>query len=191
MTQQYTFQLEFKQGRSVKILVSYRKGRFLKLEHKSGKFENIEYYKNLMKFIPPTEAMVEKTEKHFAPALKIEKIIKEKPKTLYQKFMDEYFSFYERINNIKPRVSAVEGKSLKQIISHLQDVSTDDAEALATWLVILSNWSKLSEFYQSQMELRQINSNINIILRELKNGKRTDQAKRQANNNADDLRQSV
>jgi hypothetical protein len=92
---------------------------------------------------------------------------------------------------LKPKFSGVEGKSLKSIISFLRGVCSTDEEAKDIWLAILSNWDIQTEFYKNQTELRQINSNLNIILKTFKNGKQSEQKRRKADDDANDFREKV
>jgi hypothetical protein len=109
------------------------------------------------------------------------------PENLFKEMMASYFSFYEDKTTLKPRINATEGQAMKAIIKHLTTLSPSPEEVLAMWQQLLSNWSTLPIFYLSQMELRQINSNINILLNHLKNGTTETKPK----HHADDLRQKV
>ncbi len=179
-------------GSNARFVVSYRSGKFHKLESKNGRLKEQKQWNGLMSIIPKKEADIENINTQYHErGVRYTLMLKEAPKTLYAKFMDAYFLFYETQSEVKPRINAVEGKALKSIISHLQSICGDDLEALGTWEVILSNWNKIEAYYAKQMELRQINSNIDRIIRQIKDGKGTDQARKKANRHADDLRQSL
>ena len=179
-------------GSNARFVVSYRGGKFYKLEAKNGKLKEQKQWNGLMSIIPKKEADIQNINKQYNKrGIEYTLMVKEAPKTLYAKFMNTYFHFHETQAEVKPRINVVEGKALKCIISYLQSICGDDLEALGTWEVILSNWHKLEIFYAKQMELRQINSNIGIIIRQIKDGKGSDQARKKANSHADDLRQSL
>ncbi len=179
-------------GSNASFIVSYRGGKFHKLERKTGKLAIQKQWNYLMRIIPEKEIEIQKINQQYTKrGVKYSLFVKEQTKTLYSQFMDAYFHFYETQVEIKPRINSVEGKAMKSIISHLQNICTDNVESFRTWQVLLSNWHKLETFYAKQIELRQINSNINSIIRQIKNGKGSDQARKKAHNYADDLRQSL
>jgi hypothetical protein len=189
-TSKYILSIESK-GSNARFLLSYRSGNFFRVERISGKLKHNKQWQNLMLLIPEKESAIAVFSLKFKPkGVLYERPIKEAKNTLYTHFMDEYFSFYESQCDVKPRINAISGKALKNIITHLQSICADDNEALTTWKVLLSNWDKVEEFYSKQMELRQINSNINILIRQIKDGgnsKETNTAQR----NADDIRRSI
>lgn len=153
------------------FVVEYKAGNFFRLERKRGNVKTDQQWNNLMSIVPMHEATIKVYSTLKAPAVTYTKIEKQKAGTIFQQFMSEYHSFYEGEAGIAPRINAVEGKSLKMIISALKKISADEAEALATWKAMLSNWQELEAFYRKQLDLRQINSNLNSILRQIKNGK--------------------
>ncbi len=183
MTNHYTLSITSK-GADASFKISYRSGRFHKMEAKRQKM-SIEQREKLFTLIPQHEA--ELNQMGNIGGVSFEKV--EKLNSSYSLFNMAYFEFYERLNSIKPRFNAAEGKALKSIIKHLTELSTNEQEALATWEAMLNNWHKLEDFYSKQMELRQINSNINIILRQLKNG--TGKSGQQSKNYADGIRESL
>ncbi len=181
-TNHYTLSITSK-GADASFKISYRSGRFLKMEAKRQKMSD-EQRGKLMTLIPQKESDILSINYE---GVRLEQEIKSK--SLFTQFNELYFEFYERLNKIKPRFNSTEGSALKSIIKHLTELSTDEQEALATWDAILKNWHKLEDFYSKQMELRQINSNINIILRQLKNG--TGKSGQQSKNYADGIRESL
>ncbi len=179
-------------GSNARFVVSYRSGKFHRLEAKNGKLKEQKQWDGLMIIIPKKEEDIQSINQQYNErGVEYTFKVKEAPQTLYAKFMDAYFLFYENQSEVKPRINAVEGKALKSIISHLQSICGDDLEAFGTWEVMLNNWHKLEAFYAKQMELKQINSNIGSIIRQIKDGKGSDQARKKANSHADDLRQSL
>ncbi|MCP4123783.1 MAG: hypothetical protein GY751_18700 [Bacteroidetes bacterium] len=121
-------------GSNARFVVSYRSGKFHKLEAKNGKLKEQKQWDGLMSIIPKKEADVQSINKQYHErGIEYTLMVKETPKTLYAKFMDAYFHFYETQSEVKPRINAVEGKALKSIISHLQSICGDDLEALGTY----------------------------------------------------------
>lgn len=176
---------------NTKFVISYKNAKFHKLVHKSGKFKEKKHFNHLMVVVPQDENEMDLYKTHFAPKVEYTLQEKQNTKTLYSTLLDTYFKFYENENQLTPRMNATEGKALKSIITHLKNICIDDLEVIETWKVLLTNWYRLDDFYQQQIELRQINSNINIILRQIKNGNSTTAHKQSANNNANDLRESL
>ena len=179
-------------GADARFVVSYRSGAFYKLEAKNWSQKTQKQWSGLMSIIPKMEATIEAINQQYKQrGVSYTLVAKAAPETLYTQFMGAYFHFYETRAGVKPRVNAVEGRALKSVIHYLQSICGDDLEALGTWQAILSNWHKLEAFYAKQMELRQINSNIGNLIRQLKHGKAPDQARQKANRYADDLRESL
>jgi hypothetical protein len=168
--------------------LKYKAGRFLSIEHLKGKL-NQKQHESLFLVAPQLEGAILILKDNFKGRVSWELV--QKDKSLYSFFVDEYLSWYETKFNLKPKFSGVEGKSLKSIISFLQGVCSTDEEAKDIWLAILSNWDIQSEFYKNQTELRQINSNLNIILKTFKNGKQSEQKRRKADDDANDFREKV
>lgn len=174
---------------NVKLEVSYRAGRVVSIKVKSGQFSTKQWLA-VGKLIPPRPGDINPRRQHFEGRVTYDKIQKNQ-QSAYQQFMAEYFDFFNTKMEIIPRINATEGKALKQIISHLTQLEGTEDAALSLWKGILSNWSKLDDFYKDQLDLKQINSNINKILIQLKDGKSTEKGKRAAKTNADDIRESI
>lgn len=178
--------LTIKGDTDAQFVVSYKSGKFFRLEQKRGKLTNVQRDK-LMTIVPEQEASTEQLNKKFDGRVVYVRV--KKNKSLFAQFMDVYFDFYDTNNGIPPRINAIEGKSLNHIIKHFKTLCVDDADSLETWKALLSNWSRVESFYAKQMELRQINSNINTIILQVKNGKQTNKERNKANGYADDIRQ--
>lgn len=176
---------------NTKFIASYKNGLFHKLTHKSGQLQKMKGFDKLMLAVPQIEDEIDLYQTNFEPNVTYIIQSGQRGKTFYSKMLDAYFTFYVKKTGLAPRMNATEGKALKQIITHLIKLCATDTEAIETWSVIFTNWDKLDKFYQDQLELRQINSNINIILRQIKNGNSTTAHKQSANNNANDLRESL
>lgn len=177
-------------GSTARFIVVYKSGSFFRLEKKAGKL-SAEQWSKLMLLVPQKEIEIQRINSEFVGRVEYVVNDKPKPKTVFTQFMDEYFDFYHAQNDIIPRINVVEGKALKGIIKHLQDISSNTEEALVAWKVILSNWNGLEEFYAKQMELKHINANISTIIRQVKDGTGTTQAGKASKNYADDLRGSL
>lgn len=99
----------------------------------------------------------------------------------YKQWMGEYFNFFRGISDgIEPKITGVQGKALKRIITFLNRQGNEEGEGFYTWQFILGNWDKLSKFIQSQTGLSQIEKNLNEILTQIKKGHHDKQAKRDA-----------
>ncbi len=171
-------------GADASYKVTYRNGKFFRLEAKRQKLSETQR-NNLMMLVPDKEENISNIKFNgvvFVPEQKAG------TKSLFSRFLDVYTNWYYLHTDINHRMNGIEGNSLKSIIKHLQNISVSDEEALVLWNQILSNWDKLNDFYKSQMELRQINSNINIILRQLKDD---GNSKSKASNYADELRRNI
>jgi hypothetical protein len=93
--------------------------------------------------------------------------------TLYKDLLSEYNSFILEKTGLGAKINTADGAAMKRIIAYLkqQVKEKDDVEAsvVEAWRYVLSNWSKLSAFYQSQVKLVQIDSNFPNILTQLRN----------------------
>lgn len=104
----------------------------------------------------------------------------------YQKFVDDYWVFYQNRNQgIKPKIGVADGKALKDIINYLRREAKDKSYkgARQSWLYILQNWDRLGKFYANQTKLTNINKNLNEILTVFRNGthdKQTQQSIKQS-----------
>lgn len=86
----------------------------------------------------------------------------------YSDFVAEYKSFIEG-RGLPFRFNATDGKQIKQIISYLSNIPTNNGKPpIEAFKFILNNWSKLSAWLQTQTQLRQINSQLPNIIETLK-----------------------
>lgn len=166
-------------------VVTYASGKFKKLEHKRGTITERQF-KELMSIVPPTMADFDAFRLQF-PRVRYE--VEMLQKSLFSTLLADYHEFYINLTGISPKIDGIAGKHLNQIIAHLKRQSADDAEVATTFKIILQKWEELPPFYRQQFEIRQINSNINIILNCIKNGKSDSKSK--ATNLSDDFRQSI
>ncbi len=174
-----------------KIIATYSNGQFKRLEYKSGGLKQ-ECWDSLSKAIPLDEHHIKAFEEKYDNRIKFEKI-EPKQKSDFKLYLDVYFQWFEYKYKFKPKWSEVEGKALKKVIAYLQEESTTNEEALIVWEQIFTNWYKLDKFYKEQHQLRQINSNLAIILTKLKDGTTTNKNRThsQRMQNADDIVDAV
>lgn len=124
--------------------------------------------------------IVEKGDTDFDANLK--KILKKEKQVApeFSEMMAAYFDWYKsRNSNIAPKIDGGDGNALKSIISYLKTIYNSkpepkgkmEDEIKGMWSYILQNWNKMDAFFQKQTKLTQINSNLNNIINEIKNGK--------------------
>lgn len=91
----------------------------------------------------------------------------------YKECMAIYYEWYEKLTSTPPKIFAGDCVALKQLIAHFRDIiakkNLDSAPSESFQLIFL-NWNKLNPQLQQQTKLMQINSNINNIINQLKNG---------------------
>lgn len=174
MTSHYTIQLI---NYKIDFKATYRDGKFRKLEHLRGRM-NQSLMNSLGNVIPQVESDLESFTKQFTGRVAYVKEV-EKSKTEFSKFLSSWYQFYRKENNnLDPKHAGAETNSLKAIIIYLQKINNgNEAAALANWKLILNNWENLSEFHQKQMDLKYINSKLNVIIREIIREKGSDTSK--------------
>jgi len=169
------------------FLIHYKSNKFKKLEHKRGEVSKTQF-SQLMRIVPPSPKMIDTYRRYFTGKVNYEEIVTIS-ESLFKQMIDVYFRWYEIETGISPKIDGVAGKAMNSMIAHLRKQCADDQEVLTVFQQLLDRWCDVPEFYKNQMELRQINSNINILLKELKNGKSDSKSK--ATNVSDDFRKSV
>ena len=165
--------------------VSYKNGNFYSLKRKKGSHTN---WVRLMSAIPYKEEGIAGVMARIQQV--VFTVIAKKAPSLFTEFQNEFFEFYKEKTDLQYNFRPVDGFALKGIITHIQKHCNTADDALATWQVVLSNWDVQEDFYKKQISLKQINGNLNDILRNIKNGKQ-DTKKGTANSYADDIRQSI
>lgn len=98
---------------------------------------------------------------------------------LYKQMVLVYDDFCNDRIGLGAKMDALQGKSMKQIITYLQSQiskkqgnlpeSELNTETLNAWKFILSQWSIVGDFYGQQIKLNQINSNLPNILTQIRN----------------------
>ena len=161
------------------LKLTYRDGKFKKLEHLRGVL-NAEMMKHIGSVIPPKESDLNE----FIKSMVGKAIYTSESKviSLYSQFNAQWFTFFRKENNnLEPKFTGADGQALKQIISYLKKINNgDEVAALSNWKLLLYNWNSLSEFHQKQLDLKYINSKLNVIIREIiqKNGGNTSKSGR-------------
>lgn len=98
---------------------------------------------------------------------------------LYSAMTTIYFDWFEKLSGVKPNFNSVEGASLKKIINYFKILNKDNKvegegnefeEVTKMFQFILTNWNLIDTFYQKQTKLQQINSNLQNIINDIKNG---------------------
>jgi hypothetical protein len=164
MTTHYTIQLT---NYKIDFKATYRDGKFRKLEHLRGRM-NQSLMDSLGKVIPQLESELETFIKKFAGRVSYTKEAGGQ-KTEFSKFLSAWYQFYRKENNnLDPKHAGAETNALKAIIVYLKKINNgDETAALANWNLLLNSWDSLSEFHQKQMDLKYINSKLNVIIREI------------------------
>ena len=106
---------------------------------------------------------------------------------LFKELMSIYFQQIEAQTGIKPQIDASDGKGLKAIIKYFRSVSSDENMIINTWKAIFENYSRWDKFYQKQLRLRQINSNLTNIINSIKNGTQSATTPKSIEQQGDDI----
>ena len=98
------------------------------------------------------------------------------PDPIYKKCTEIYFEWFEKLSGVKPKFDAIDGASLKKIISYFKSIhrdandQTDEFEEVTKMFsIIFLKWETIDPFYQKQTKLNQINSNLQNIINDIKN----------------------
>ncbi len=177
-------------GANAQFVVTYKSGRFLRLELKRGKLSSEKQWNRLLTLVPEFQKDLTLVIEQFGPkGIAYTPAESQSKQSLFDRFNAIFMEFYQYKNGLSYNYTGIDGRATKSIIAALQKICADDAECIATWQTVFSNWDALEPFIAKQMALRQINSNLNTILRQIKNG--PDQSKRQAEIFADELRKNL
>lgn len=93
---------------------------------------------------------------------------KEKVTSEYSQFVDAYFEFYKNRVGIEYKFTAMDGKAAKNILIYLEKVSKNK-DPIESWRFILQKYDIWDHFYQNQLKLNQIESNLPNILNNIRN----------------------
>lgn len=188
MTNQYKLTV-YSNGSNAVFLITYEAGKFKKLEKRSGRLASQEQYSKLMFLVPELEQVILLLRNEYTPErVTWDLVEKSNAATLVRSLTDEYNKWYTDRNGIKPKLNGTEVNALKQIIAYLKQQASTEEEVKAVFNSVLTNWENYSTYYQGQMELRQINHNLNTLLRLLKHGDKSNNPRKQAESVSDDLR---
>jgi hypothetical protein len=178
------------QKSTAKLLLTYSNGHLKRIEIKSGSMLD-EHWEALTKVLPQMQKDLPDFIAKYEGKVQYTPIGETDKQSIYQRFMSSYFLFHNEYVGISPKITAIEGKALKEIVSYLCDQSATEDEALAVWQVLLNSWDKLEEFYQKQHQLRQINSNLPNLLVNIKYGKKGTTAHNSATRAASGAREKL
>ncbi|MDB0603319.1 hypothetical protein PL373_19735 [Tenacibaculum maritimum] len=151
------------------LKVTYRNGRFLRIAYLSGKFDAFVIL-HLGAILPAYEKEIPNKQSEYTGKVSYSLEVKEvKQKSLYTQFVEEWTLFYEDYLGIAPKFTGADGNALKQIITYLKSINTDDEIAtLNLWKLILSKWKDVNKFHQKNTDLKYINSRLNVIIKEIR-----------------------
>lgn len=168
MKSQYTLSIDSKGAKATFKLI-YINGYFKSLEKMEGKLHSNDQHNYLMNFAPSLEKAIQVLQLEWNDKgvswLKLETPASN---NVLKTLLDEYYTWYQDKNGIKAKINGTEMKALKSIVTHLGNMVSTEMELIGIWNAILMNWDNQTSYYQSQMELRQINLNLNTILRTIK-----------------------
>lgn len=89
----------------------------------------------------------------------------------YMKFMKVYYEFVQSKNGVPPKITAADGKALKDIIAYLIGICDGDSErAVNGWKAIFDRWYMLDNYTKDRIRLIDINSQMNNIISQIKAG---------------------
>ena len=167
MTNHYNIEI-LKTGTHLKL--TYRDKKFKKLEHLRGVLNN-KMIHEIGRIIPPGEDDLTSFTLNYEGKVLYTDITP--IKSLYSQYVSEWNTFYEAFTQLPPKFTGADGNALKAIISYLKKISTDEAEALATWKLILEKWDSLNDFHKANTDLKYISSKLNIIIHAIKHQNNT------------------
>lgn len=138
----------------------------------SGNFDN-SIKSHLNNDVDASEGDVSNQKENATESRKSAKNQKESPQDAseFKKMMELYDSFCKK-NEIVIRITASDGKALKEIIAYLKEipsVKNKEKDIYQTFEFILNNFGNLDKWMQTQTQLRQINSQLPNIINQLKN----------------------
>lgn len=115
---------------------------------------------------------------------------------LFKNFISVYDTWYKNRNDgIPPKMDGANGSAAKSLIGHFKNIvkaraakdnvildeKSEIEKVLDSWTLVLNGWDGIEPFYQDKTRLIDINSNIQNIINQIKNGYR---AKQQFGKNA-------
>lgn len=130
--------------------------------------------KQVVKVTKPKEPTPPKQQPKPPPPPKEDKV----PDKLYSEMVKIYFDWFKTISGgVKPNFGAVEGSAMKLIINYFKSLhkdandGTDEFEEVTKMFkIIFAKWNLIDPFLQDQTKVTQINSNLQNIIIQIKNG---------------------
>jgi len=140
---------------------------------------------------PPKKKPIEKPESDSKETIIEPKKQRRSSDKLYPKMVDVYNSFCERQVGMGAKMNAHQGKAMKSIIEYLksqvinkigaEEIDQVEEQIIIAWEYILSNWGMVNGYYQDQIKLSQIDSNMPVILMQLRQNKKNKRDEQYAN----------
>lgn len=109
-----------------------------------------------------------------------------KQQGIFQRFTATYDAFFKKLNGVPAQYGKASGAATNSLIAYFRKIAKDralkdcapndpgeayiDEKAHEGWEYVLNNWDKLDGFLQTKTRLIDINSNIQNIITQLKNG---------------------
>ncbi len=174
---EYTMEI----GKASLLLAYTKAGKLKRIEAKKGFL----YADTLGSLVPSTEAEI----KELASRSEYIKQVSNEKDPFFSAAQSKWLSFFKNsTGGIAYRFTPIDGKALKEIGKHLTEISGSTEKALESWQYVLANWNSLPDFYRNKPELKFVNSQLNTILKLLKNGQT---GSTRGSSAADDLRQGL
>lgn len=100
------------------------------------------------------------------------------PDRIYTEMVKIYFDWFEKLSGgVKPKFGAIEGAAMKLIMNYFKSVHRDAndgsdefEEVTKMFSIIFAKWNLIDPFLQDQTKVTQINSNLQNIIIQIKNG---------------------
>ena len=158
------FEIQINETKTV-LKVTFRDKKFRKLEHVRGKLSK-KMMKAIGRILPHSEDDIMDLNVLHQNRVDYKLIVKEA--SLFTKFQSEWTRFFEKQTGLPPKFTGADGKALTQIIAYLKKANANiDSDALETWQVILGNYDKLDQWYKDNIDLKTLNSKLNVIIRQI------------------------
>jgi hypothetical protein len=99
---------------------------------------------------------------------------KTKPNPLTKPIIDLYFKWYEELTGLEPDFSKGEGNAAKKIAGYMTRLvkkkcpNPTEKQVIDGFAFVLNNYKKWDKFYQGQLKISQISSNITNIIANIK-----------------------
>ena len=109
----------------------------------------------------------------------------EKEIGIFQRFTASYDDFFKKLNGVPAQYGKASGAATNSLVAYFRKIARDratkdavndpgesyiDEKAHEGWVYVLNNWARLDGFLQTKTRLIDINSNIQNIITQLKNG---------------------